>query len=938
MSLPIPNPDNANLRFANYELLFANAGPGGHGGVGFILAPRIFAAIMDMGNIGERVAWVRIRGAPINITIIATYAPHNGHNAVEKDNFYSALSDAVERVPKGDIVLIGGDFNGQIGPQTAGESKHVGRYGVGTRCDNGERLVSFAFAHDLFVASTNFRQRTIRHSHSWVAPGGRFRSQIDHWLVPSRWRGSVLSCRSYWGTSHCSDHALVRMDVRLRLRSVKKDTAISFDLDSLRIPEKAEAFRSEVAARFDSLPQGQSVDEQWRNLKCSLVDSAASVLGRRKRKRDRHWMQADTLRAANSQSEIPASDVAGRRRARARLRALCSRDLNQHWTDIADNVNANFLRGNTNCLFNFLRKRKSNKGRLSDRVLDVNGEPVSWGNRLGRWREHFDSLLNSQPPLNPLLPDEEPAGVGAAAANISPPTAVEIDGAIRGLKCGKAAGPDALPGELFKACRADLIPALMHLFGLIWEHETIPVEWFTAILVPVFKKGNKMDCSNYRGISLLCVCMKILEWIILKRMSGLYENILRENQAGFRPGRGCIDQIFSLRAMLELRYEFRRPTIITFVDFKAAFDSVDRDGLWNILYWDGVPLKLRNILKAMYLQTQSTVRAYGQLSEPFIIRSGVRQGALLSPGLFSGSINWVMKRAMEGLRGVLCVNGNGDITDFDYADDIALVAEDPAVMQEMLNRIVSFGARVGLTINAAKTKVLASCCPAPILTVGGTQLDCVESFRYLGSEITSNCDPRAEISIRIGRAREAFESLREDVFNNRRLHKDVKLLVFDSVVRNTLLYGCETWPMRVNDSNRLCAFQMECYRKILRVTYRDHVSNLEVLRRLGRSDEPRLSTVVKERRLRWLGHVLRMPEGRFPKQTLLFNPPRDWKRPRGGVRTTWVRTAEKDALPLRDIYSLGRRQWESGWLQLMERLALDRPQYKEIVRLLTGAT
>ena len=157
------------------------------------------------------------------------------------------------------------------------------------------------------------------------------------------------------------------------------------------------------------------------------------------------------------------------------------------------------------------------------------------------------------------------------------------------------------------------------------------MEWYNAILVPVFKKGNRMDCANYRGISLLCVCSKLLEGIILKRVSAVYETILRENQAGFRKGRGCVDQIFALRSMLELRYEFRRPTIITFVDFKAAFDSVDREGLWNILYWDGVPRKLLNVLKAMYKQTQSMVRAYGQLSDPFAIGSGVRQGALASP-------------------------------------------------------------------------------------------------------------------------------------------------------------------------------------------------------------------------------------------------------------------------------------------------------------------
>jgi hypothetical protein len=95
-------------------------------------------------------------------------------------------------------------------------------------------------------------------------------------------------------------------------------------------------------------------------------------------------------------------------------------------------------------------------------------------------------------------------------------------------------------------------------------------------------KGDRTQCENYRGISLLPIATKILEAVVAKRLKEVIDSSLRDNQCGFRKSRSCADQIFGLRQVIEQRYEFRRPTYICFVDFKAAFDSVDRAGMWHI--------------------------------------------------------------------------------------------------------------------------------------------------------------------------------------------------------------------------------------------------------------------------------------------------------------------------------------------------------------------
>ena len=927
-SLPVPNPDNDLLRWDHYELLLSGRDQQGHGGVGFALAPHVFNTVLDWGHLSDRVAWIRIASKPINVTIICVYAPTNDKSEAEKDAFYEDLNRAVARTCRTDLLLIGGDFNAQVGPGLPNEGRHVGHFGLGTRTDNGDRLVSFARTSDCFLASTNFKARSVRHNQTWVMPDGTRRFQLDHFLIRSRFRGSVTHCRAFWGTAHCSDHALLRADVKLRLRAKPKPPSVpKFDVERLKLMETANTLNLDVAARLWDTDVPGSVDEAWNSIKSCLLGSAQAVLGRKRTQRDRHWMSAETLRYADACAAIPRSDVGQRRLHRANLRALARRDQELHWTRLATDINDDFERGDSNKLFKLLRTVRRGTGKLSDTIVDDAGNQVSWAERLIVWRGYFERLLNGVPPPDPLKYGDDFSFGGFTGISDDPPSTEEIVLALQRLKDRKAAGPDSLPAELFKACSSALVPALDELFLMIWSSESIPNDWQMAILSPVFKKGCRTRCSNYRGISLLCVGFKLLESIILRRMAPAYEPILRENQAGFRAGRGCIDQIFALRLIIETRYRHRRPTYVTFIDFKAAFDTVDRASLWHILRWDGVPDKLLRVLRALYARTSCVVRAYGELSAPIDIATGVRQGALLSPLLFNCAIDWVLRTALSDFVGVHCLNGDRGITDLDYADDIAIIADCPNVMQDMLSRIMGVAARVGLRINVAKTKLLVSGAPPPVILANGTPLEVVDRFQYLGAVITPSADPTPEIQCRIARAWEAFDCLNKDVWRSRNLSRPAKFRVFDCVVRNVLLYGCETWPEKVADFNRLEAFQMRCYRRILGITYRDRVTNAEVLRRAGRDSAPPLRCLILARRLRWLGHVLRLDATRPAHRALCYSAPANWNR-RPGRRANWVHTIEEDLVSLKTPY---RPLWDRDKWSLFADLARDRTQWKTII-------
>ena len=125
----------------------------------------------------------------------------------------------------------------------------------------------------------------------------------------------------------------------------------------------------------------------------------------------------------------------------------------------------------------------------------------------------------------------------------------------------------------------------------------MPKAWKERFIVKLPKKGDQSECDNYRGIMLLSVPEKVLNRIILERLKAAVNRQLRDNKAGFRQERSCIDQIATLRIIIEQSLEWNFSLYITFIDFIKAFDSLDRDSLWKLMRHYGIPEKFIAIIK-----------------------------------------------------------------------------------------------------------------------------------------------------------------------------------------------------------------------------------------------------------------------------------------------------------------------------------------------------
>lgn len=923
---------------SEYYHLF-HSGPNnnsGQHGVAIAIRDKIRKSLMSWSPISPRLASIRLRGKYVNISIVAVYAPTLSSSDEVKDDFYRDLKKTLKDIPRRDLLIIAGDWNARVGPSDPTWRDVIGNFGMGNRCTNGDRLLELAREFNLVVTNTMFRHPR-RHTLTWYSNDKKTRNQIDYILVSRRWRSSILDSRVYrgaeTGAEHGSDHKLVCMRLMMRFASHQKtNRCIRLDCSRLKNPEVSSQLNDSLQTSFSDVSSCNptTVLDEWNTFKNKVQSAASDILGTTQRKKS-SYISSETLKLVELRRSINSTNSAQFREIRKLIKQSARKDQEAFWDSIAREMEQAASNGDTRKLYRLIRQSSNRSVPVSETIRDANGLIINdLSQRLARWQDHFQTLLNHPPPTNtdPTLLVTQPRV--EYDASIDPPSLQEVDSAIQKLKTGKSPGEDGIPPEILKCCSGILAPWILRILLLVWEHEVIPQDWSDAIILPFYKKLDKTNCKNYRGISLLDITGKVFAIILLNRFQKERDSRTRTNQGGFRPGRGCSDQIFSLRRILEHRWQYQQPTITCFVDFTAAFDSIHRDSLWRIMEHDGIPSKLLRLIQAYYNRTRACVRAYSETSDQFDISTGVRQGCILSPTLFNYAVDYVMKNALDSTDGVLISHGKR-ISDLDYADDVALLASSEAEMQSMLTKMNTAALAIGLKISCPKTKFFTAPPDLPCnLSIDGQVLDRVDNFTYLGSSFTPSGQAHGEINIRIGKAWAAFQGLRQALWNRHDVSLRTKLRVFNTSVMSILLYACETWPLRVEDVRSLNAFHHRCLRAILRVRYQDHITNDTVRSRCG--DTRPVSVTIKERRLRWLGHVLRKDQEDLAKSSLMASPLPSWRRKQGGQIKTWKKTVLEDLEAYGGSLIYGRKRWEKDWPTLISDVAQHRDAWRALIR------
>jgi hypothetical protein len=399
--------------------------------------------------------------------------------------------------------------------------------------------------------------------------------------------------------------------------------------------------------------------------------------------------------------------------------------------------------------------------------------------------------------------------------------------------------------------------------------------------------------------------------------------------------------IFVARQLMEKSVEQHRDLHIIFIDIEKAFDSVCRKTLWRVLEKFGCPPRFIAIVSALHNDMLGKVLYGGKVSEPFAIKTGVKQGCVLAPVLFAlylaavdmhvkaeRTIGIPLRYRLDGclfnLRRLRARTKTSDtiVSELQYADDNGILAHEGEELQDSTTAWDEGYRKFGLKMNYEKTKMLSLTSNEQDcrIQVANNTIEHVQRFVYLGSTLSSDNSLDQEITNRIRAAHCSYGRLMRRVFLNHGLRIRTKLAVYQAVVVSTLLYGCETWTLYSRHTKLLEQFHIGKLRRLLRIRWQDRVSNDDVLQRANIQS---MESIIMRHRLRWLGHVQRMPVDRMPLK-VLYSELSEGQRSAGGPRKRFKdltkRTLKAVHIPPEDLPAAAsdrtqwRRQCETGIL------------------------
>ncbi len=464
-----------------------------------------------------------------------------------------------------------------------------------------------------------------------------------------------------------------------------------------------------------------------------------------------------------------------------------------------------------------LGPKKSNK--IIEEVYDQDGNiKCDIESVLSKWKSEFENLYKSESDsFDNVFYEEIKLLLQTRECNMSDPlyvsnaflnrniTLEEVSNVVDRLKNNKAPGIDLIPNEVLRSNAVK--KCLLAFFQFYFDTGLLPQCWGKAVIKPIPKsKSNDPRIPlNYRGINLLSCVYKTYSTVINKRLLTFLEsnNLLCDEQNGFRANRSCLEHIYTLYTILKNRKNISLDTYVAFIDFSKCFDLIDRDMLYFKLIETGIDGKMYFTLKSMYSNTMSCVNINGNLTDWFYTMNGCRQGDVTSPTAFSILINDLIKEIRASNIGVK-VN-DLIISVLAYADDIVLLADSPQQLQNLIDIVHKWCCKYRFIINPSKSNVVHFRNPPKQRTdfkfkLGNiAELDIVENYKYLGTFLDEYLTFGKATDVLGAAANRALGSMINKFKSMREMNYRTYTKLYESLVCPVMDYGSAVWGMKSYD-------------------------------------------------------------------------------------------------------------------------------------------
>jgi len=841
-------------------------------GVGFLLSTQAKKALIGYNPISSRIISARFDAAPFKISVIHVYAPTSSSSEEDIEAFYNDIDDTLSKTDKKDIIILTGDWNAKIGCDNTDWKSVMGKYGYGDRNERGERLLEFATVHNLYICNTRFQHKPNR-KWTWASPDGIHKNMIDLILIQRRWKTSVINCRTFQSADISSDHSLVLCNIKLRLKKMYKKPRQCYrvDVDRFKDEKIRQSYSTTLAKNMEGIESTCNLEVHANKIRQAIQNAVEKTVPA-KRKTKKPWISEATLKLADEKRKLKqiknvSTEYTQRYKDSCRKVKVSARQDKEHWIqDQCEQAEKGLNIGNTREAYSLLKMLRKEFVPRINVIRNQQGTMLQSKDDIKqRWTQYCSSLYKDPGGGDGMVKELEDIAPPGDDDDTQDILYSEVQTAIRALKKNKSPGSDGITAEMLQAGGEPLARQIHMLCNKSWHEGTIPEEWGRSILVPIPKKGDLSNCSNYRTISLINHTGKVLLMVLLNRLKCYLDPYLSEEQAGFRKDRSTVHQILMLRLLAEKAKRQGKKIYNCFIDFQKAFDTIKHKIIWAMLKSYGVQTKMITLLQKIYEKSQSAVRIGNDYGEWFQTDVGTRQGDPLSPLLFIAYLERVMDQVRQNTCGINI--GGIVINNLRFADDIDLIDEDASSLQRLVEQTKTAAEQSGLMLNTNKTKtmVFGDRNIESSIHVAGNTIENVEKFEYLGSLLTWDNNCSEEIKRRIGKATGALASLKH-IWNSKKLKIENKLRILTTCVFSVLLYASETWTLKEADKKKLLAFEMKCYRRILKINWRDMIRNEDIRKRISKDET--IIDIIKKRKLRLFGHICRMEDTRLIKHII----------------------------------------------------------------------
>ena len=774
------------------------------GGVGFLIKNEILTEfdIMVLQQSYEGIFWLKLTHKTESLVLLPCVCylpPENSSRRVDVNDFFDNLLSDFYQFQNMGLVFISGDFNsrcGELEDFIAGVDNIVPRHVIDFKSNYyGERFIDFLINANLCML--NGRYNDCLNNFTSVSTKGS--SVVDYCIVPH----NDLNCFSDFGVTStlelinavpelCQvasaglpDHSLLSWKITANVvegssstTNVGESEAFYDKFNLNEIPEtflgnnESWKFLNETIDRLEGGRRDQQDIDGIYNSWCDFVKTNmySSVPHRRqyfgrkakKHKPEKPWWstvlsdlwsklcQAERkwLKSTGQQEKVRLkAEYVGIRKSfdrevqrakrlywyslQSELENECNIDQTRFWKSIGK-IGVNSSKADI-----IPMEVITQDGSTTTCTIDV----------LNKWKNDFSSLLNCniKSPAREVTANDKPVSdqdVSFFEQNIS---ILEVKKAVNGAKRGKACGVDQIPSEVLQN---DVSICFLHvLFNVCFDKGLVPALWGQCVIKPIPKSSSNdpRDPLSYRGIALASSIYKVYCTVINDRLTKWAESrdVITDEQNGFRKKRSTIDHISSLTSIIDTRKKLKLSTFCAFIDFRKAYDSINRAKLWQRLSELGVSGKLYRSIQSLYASVTSCVRVNSLHTEWFDVNCGLRQGCILSPILFNLYINDLALYLKSLDKGITC--GEDKVCILLYADDIVLMAETEQDLQFLLNALNNWCASNDMVINVKKSNVIHFRTPSKqktnfLFKCGNDTLEMVDRYVYLGLLLTEHLD------------------------------------------------------------------------------------------------------------------------------------------------------------------------------------------------------